>query len=349
MLKRKSYKLLLLVSLLVIVIGCTSTTEAITVPEILGDYPLCEPSAVVKLACPNGDGDCLLVGDNEINDTLFVYPLEAGELQAKQQQQLSLDKAKISDIEAIALLPDNQFLIVGSHSRNSKCRVKKKRQLWLQAKISDDTIQPINKVVQTPKIDSQILFDGIDIENNEIIQAVAQAIDNAEKASNSAEGNRQDCSTTNHFNIEGAVNVGANSSESSIWMGLRSPLVTLDGKNFAILLHLKNINSYQFDRVTLLDLEGRGIRELTLWQNDIWGIAGGPEDDFNNFVLWQFPLAMLESETIISPKIVRSLPNSSEGLVFVDSTTAYTVIDGDLGDSGTNCLISGKLFKLKIP
>lgn len=349
MLTTKGYRLLLQVSLFFLLISCTSTTEAITMPETLGDYPLCEPSAVVKLACPNGDGDCLLVGDNEINDTLFVYSLEAGELQAKQQQKLSLDKAKISDIEAIALLPDNQFLIVGSHSRNGQCQPKKKRRRWLQAKISDDTIQPIDKVVQTPKINSQILFDDLDREDSGIIQAVAQAIDNAEQASNSAEGSRQDCSTTNHFNIEGAVNVSNNSAEPSIWMGLRSPLVNLDGKNLAILLHLKNINSYQFDRVTLLDLGGRGIRELTLWQNRLWGIAGEPEDSFNNFVLWQFPLVMLESETIISPKIVRSLPNSSEGLVFVDSTTAYTLIDGDLGDSNANCLISGKFLKLEIP
>ena len=349
MLKRKSYQFLLLVSLFFLLISCTSTTEAITVPEILGDYPLCEPSAVVKLACPNGDGDCLLVGDNEINDALFVYSLEAGELQAKQQQQLSLDKAKISDIEAIALLPDNQFLIVGSHSRNGKCHTKKKRRRWLQAEISENSIQPIHATIENPKIDSQILFADLDRENNEIIQAVAKAIDNAEQVSNSAEGSRQDCSTTNHFNIEGAVNVSSNSSESSIWMGLRSPLLTLDGKKLAILLHLKNINSYQFDRVALLDLGGNGIRELTLWQNDLWGIAGGSEDDLNNFVLWQFPLAMLDGETIISPKIVRFLPNSSEGLVFVDSTTAYTLIDGDLGDSDANCLISGKFLKLDIP
>ena len=130
---------------------------------------------------------------------------------------------------------------------------------------------------------------------------------------------------------------------------MRSPIAALDGKNLAILLHLKDVDGYQFDRAALLDLDGRGIRELTLWQNYLWGIAGGPEDGLNNFVLWQFPLDLLESGTIIEPKIVRSLPSSSEGLVCVDSNTAYTLIDGDIGNSGTSCLISGKFLKLAIP
>ena len=348
MLKTKGYQLLFIVSLIFLIISCNSSTEASKVPKILGEYPLCEPSAVVKIACPNKDGDCLLVGDNEINYALFVYPLNLGELQAQQQRELSLEKVEISDLEAIASLANDRVLIVGSHSRNSKCQTKKKRQRWLQVKVSNNSLQPIDEVVQTPKIDSQILFDDVNINSNKIIQAVAKAIDRAEQAANSAEGNKEACSTTNHFNIEGAVAVNSNSSESSIWMGMRSPLVALEDKNLAILLHLKDINSYQFDRVALLDLGGRGIRELTLWQNYLWGIAGGPEDGLDNFVLWQFPLELLKPDTIIEPEIVRSLPSSSEGLVFVDSNTAYTTIDGDLGDSEANCLRSGKFLKLAI-
>ena len=349
MLNKKGYQFLFLVILIFLLTSCNLGTEASKVPKTLGEYPLCEPSAVVKIACPDRDGDCLLVGDNEINNALFVYPLDSGKLQTKQQQQLSLDQVKISDLEAITSLGNNQVLLVGSHSRNSKCQTKKKRRRWLQVKVSNNIIQPINEVVQTPKIDSQILFNEEDINSNKIIQAVAKAIDNAEQAANSAEGSREACSTTNHFNIEGAVAVNSNFSESSIWMGMRSPLVPLDDKNLAILLHLKDINSYQFDRVALLDLGGRGIRELTLWQNYLWGIAGEPEDSLDNFVLWQFPVELLESETIIEPKIVRSLPPSSEGLVFVDSNTAYTLIDGDIGDSGTSCLRSGQFLKLVIP
>ena len=347
--KMKGYRLLLLVSLIFLFISCNSSTEASKVLEILGEYPLCEPSAVVKITCPNGNGDCLLVGDNEINDALFVYPVNSGKLQSEQQQELSLEDVKISDIEAIASLANNQFLIVGSHSRNSRCETKTKRQRWVQARISDDSIQPINEVVQTPKIDSQILFNEEDINSDKIIQAVAKAIDNAEQAANSAEGSRQACSTTNHFNIEGAVAIDNNSAEPSIWMGMRSPIVALEGKNLAILLHLKEIDNYQFDRVALLDLGGRGIRELTLWQNYLWGIAGGPEDGLDNFVLWQLPIDVLESETVIEPTIIRSLPPSSEGLVFVDSNTAYTAIDGDIGDSDNSCSISGKFLKLVIP
>ncbi len=349
MLKTKGDRLLLLISLIFFLTSCRLLTEARELPKILGNYPLCEPSAVVKIPCPDRDGDCLLVGDNEINDTLFVYPLNAGELQAEQQQELSLETIEISDIEAIALLENDRVLIFGSHSRNGNCETKTKRQRWLQAEINNNTIRPINEVVQTPKIDSRILFKDVDLENNEIIQAVAKAIDNAEEVANLAKGNRDDCFATNHYNIEGAVAVNDNSVEPSIWLGMRSPLVTLDNKDLAILLHLQDINNYQFDRVTLLDLAGRGIRELTLWQNYLWGIAGGPEDGLDNFVLWRFPLELLQSNKIVQPEIVRSLPPSSEGLVFVDSTTAYILIDGNLGVSNDRCLVSGKFFKVIIP
>ena len=349
MFKTKGYQLLLLVSLIFVLVSCDSATEASKVPKILGKYPLCEPSAVVKIACPHKNGDCLLVGDNEINDALFVYPLSSGELQAQQQRELSLEKVEISDLEAITSLANDRVLIVGSHSRNSKCQTKKKRRRWLQVKVANNSIQPIEEVVQTPPIDSQILFDDVDRESNELVRAVAKAIDNAEQAADSAEGNREACSTTNHFNIEGAIAINNNSSKSNIWMGMRSPLVPLEGKNLAILLHLKDINRYQFDRVVLLDLGGRGIRELTLWQNYLWGIAGGQEDNLENFVLWQFPLELLESETIIEPKIVRFLPPSSEGLVFVDSNTTYVLLDGDIKNSDTNCSVPGKFLKIAIP
>lgn len=345
----KRYQLLLIVSLVFFLTACGLKTEASKVPENLGNYPLCEPSAVVKIACQNKDKNCLLVGDNEINDTVFVYPLDSDKLEAKKQQELSLKNVKISDIEAIANLANNQFIIVGSHSRNGECQTKKSRRRWVQAKLSNNSIQPIEEIIQTPKIDSKILFNDADIESDNTIEAVAQAIDNAEKAANLAEGSREDCSTTNHFNIEGVVAINDDSAKSSIWMGMRSPLVTVEDKKLAILLHLKNINSYQFDRVAVLDLGGRGIRELTLWQNDLWGIAGGPEDGLDNFVLWQFPIELLESNKIIEPQIVRPLPTSSEGLVFIDSTTAYVLIDGDLGNSNANCLGSGKFFKLEIP
>ena len=187
----------------------------------------------------------------------------------------------------------------------------------------------------------------------EIVNLVGRLLleegDRSEEAANLAERNREDCFTTNHFNIEGDVAVNDDSAKPSIWLGMRSPLVTLENKNLAIVLHLKDINSYQFDRVTLLDLAGRGIRELTLWQNYLWGIAGGPEDDLDNFVLWRCPLKLLQSNKIIEPEIVRSLPSSSEGLVFVDSTTVYILIDGNLGVFNDKCLVSGKFFKVIIP
>ena len=66
----------------------------------LGKYPVCEPSAVVKVTCPESEGNCLLVADNEQKDALFLYSVSSKQLDSTRQSQLALEK-KISDIEAI--------------------------------------------------------------------------------------------------------------------------------------------------------------------------------------------------------------------------------------------------------
>jgi len=119
-----------------------------------------------------------------------------------------------------------------------------------------------------------------------MLQAVAQSINEAEKSADLAQGDQKACQKANAFNVEGALAVPQERAEPEVWLGLRSPLVSVEGKAWAILLKLKNLNQYQFEQVVLLDLEGRGIRELTKDGNSIWGIAGGPEDEKdNNFVL----------------------------------------------------------------
>jgi hypothetical protein len=79
----------------------------------------------------------------------------------------------------------------------------------------------------------------------------------------------------------------------------------------------------------------------------IWGIAGGPEDGKNNFVLGKFPVTLLQPNAIVQPEIYRSLPPSSEGLAIVDSL-AYVSIDGDRGESNFSCKIPGKFIEFAI-
>lgn len=328
-------------SLIVWLSGNWILTNNLTLAAELGAYPLCEPSALMEIPCPNRDGNCLLVGDNEVDDSVFVYPINADKFNSNSQQILAFDNFKIKDLEAIASLNNHQLILFGSHSRSTKCSVKKSRKRFVVAEIIGNYLKPLKQVEAKFSLNSQQLFSQDIINQNEIIQAVSQAIDRAEQAADLAEGNFDQCQQINSFNIEGAVAIPHSSNTNNVWVGLRSPLVKFQAKNWAILLHLKNLNQFQFDAVALLDLQGRGIRELTFNNNFIWGIAGGPEDDLDNFFLWNFPVELLQANATIEPKIIQSLPSFSEGLAIVDSK-AYFVIDGDLGDSNSQCQIPGK-------
>jgi len=121
----KSLRILLYVSLGCLLSSLLWMTQATGMPRTLGKYPVCEPSAVVQIPCPNSNGDCLLVGDNETKKSLFLYPIKLGKLEATVQKELSLGGTEISDIEAITELGDNGVLIFGSYSRNSQCEIKK--------------------------------------------------------------------------------------------------------------------------------------------------------------------------------------------------------------------------------
>lgn len=185
-------------------------------PATLGKYPVCEPSAVVKVTCPELGENCLLVGDNEQKEALFLYPLNSKGLESSNQIELALDK-EISDIEAIskrsarrgANLDNNKILIFGSYSRNSKCKIKNKRRRFLQAELSGNQLKPISKLVKYPekdvKLQSKILFNGLNINNNKILSAVSKAIDQAENKANMArklgteDENTKECKTSAQF------------------------------------------------------------------------------------------------------------------------------------------------------
>lgn len=343
----KKLIVLLIVSFLLSLHACISVVNSSAKAGILGKYPVCEPSAVVKITCPDSQANCLLVGDNEVKNSLFLYSLNSEKLNSDSQRELSADNLEISDIEAITSLDKDTVLILGSHSRNSQCEIKKNRQRVAKVRILSYRLEPTSEVLQTSKIESKILFDSIDIAKNKILQAVSNRINAAEQAADLAKGNKKACQKANAFNAEGVVAIPSKASVSTVWIGLRSPLVSIKQKNFAILLRMKSLDKSQFDQVALLDLEGRGIRELTLAGNTIWGIAGGPEDGKNNFIFWKFPVSSLKPSAFIKPEIYRSLPPSSEGLAIWDSKM-YVLIDGERGESNSRCQIPGKFIEFAI-
>src|SRR5262245_61935490 len=92
---------------------CWTLAEGQTVdkPATLGKYPVCEPSAVVQVPCPQEKGQCLLVGDNENDTAVFLYPLSAKGVKSKAQTALNIGGLEIGDIEAIAKLAEDRVLI----------------------------------------------------------------------------------------------------------------------------------------------------------------------------------------------------------------------------------------------
>ena len=310
----------------------------------LGKFPICEPSAVTEISCPNSQEKCLLVGDNETNDSLFSFPIKAGSLVAKDPQTLEIEQEEISDVEALTALGKKEVFMVGSHSRNKSCEVKENRQRFLRAKVTEKAIIPLDSLGQTTAISSQLLIDGAALAKSKPLQKLARAIDQAEVAANQATGNEMACDCAQAFNIEGAVYL---KDKDSVWLGLRSPLVSMGGKEWAVLARLKNLNKIQFDQVVLLNLEGRGIRDLTQHDNQLWGIAGGPEDNKDNFFLWKTPLSGLKADAMVTPKrLEEKIPPSSEGLA-ISGDKAYVLVDGDRGE-GASCEVAGKFLEISL-
>jgi hypothetical protein len=119
--------------------------------------------------------------------------------------------------------------------------------------------------------------------------------------------------------------------------------------DYAAILQMAGLAEYRFKAAAFLKLQGRGIRELTIEKDWIWGIAGGPEDGKDNFVLWKMPRAALQANAILSPTIVRALPASSEGLEIVGET-AYVLIDAGEWDKGSEgCKVPARYLQCDLP
>lgn len=301
-------------------------------PPVPLRYPVCEPSAALVVPCIGKPGRCLLAGDNETADTVFLYPFAEGGLDVGSMQDIRLGNGGVDDIESMARLDDRTLLLLGSHSRNSLCRVRESRNRLM---LVEDwgAGQPLQlRLSETPAVSAAVLL-GSNAAASPVLRAVGAAIDRAESAADRAakEKKATACEAASAFNIEGAVAIPRPDGQSRVWIGLRSPLVSVDGKTWAALLRLERPDVLRFDQAMLLDLGGRGVRELTLDGDWLWGIAGGPGDAEHNFVLWRVRLGDLHADARLHPEIVRALPDSSEGLAFVGEDKAVVLIDGDRG------------------
>jgi hypothetical protein len=309
--------------------------------QTLGHKPLCEASAVAVIDCPDGAGRCLLVGDNEVRTSLFLFNILTHGIDSADPQPLPLtvgEDTELSDIEALARLDQGGVVVFASHGRNAECEAKdNRRRFGIIGK--PGVAQTAIKVTESGVIGCAALF-GDPAPTNPLVRAACAEIDRAEAAADAVAKDRERCKQVNAFNAEGAVNVAAGAAPD-LWIGLRSPLLSAhptltSRRDLAMLMHLKGLDAYAFDRVTVLDLGGRGIRDLAFADGWVWVIAGPPEDQKGGtaepFQLRRFRADALDADAIIESELVRDdLPSSAEGLAIFDGQ-ALVVIDGDKGD-----------------
>ncbi|CAG0943271.1 hypothetical protein BROC_02213 [Candidatus Brocadiaceae bacterium] len=330
-----------------------AANQEIYAEESLGHFPLCEASAVLLMPCRDKqDGECLIVSDNEQGRELYSFAIKDDKLSPSTNPTIDLNlnnKQEISDIEALTSTSANEILAFASHSRNSKCEIKKKRHQFGKVDLAAHKTTIVDTLKSTsvtcdhlftnPAKDASILSacQAIDSAN-----ANAADIESKLDAKNiSDEEAKTNCNKLNAFNAEGAVALKTDKGVD-VWIGLRAPLLPIhpnlpDRKNLAILLHLKDTSAYRFDRVAYVDLEGRGIRDLSVDGDFIWLIAGPAEDRSEPFQLRRITKSALEQSKVINAELVKDdLPNSSEGLA-VSGKTVYVVIDGDAGKDQSAC------------
>ena len=314
-------------------------------PVTLGQAPLCEASAVIRVQCPTRPGTCVLVADNEDDNDLYLFGAKVKDTQVVAQNSQSKVRlgsdVEIEDIEGLAWIDRDRFLILGSHSRNKNCKQQPERRLLATAQMNGLEAEVTAVSMEGPEISCKTLF-GAGPHSDPFVERVCKAIDGAETAADQA-GSEEACEDVGAFNAEGITAIPINGGRE-VWVGLRSPL-TADGN--AILLRLKSPRSFEFDGVALIDLEGRGIRDLTLGAGWVWGIAGPTADSSSPFRLWRLPIHELAPGREVSVDLLDELPSSSEGLALFGDL-GLIVIDGDEGDK-KKCESPAKQTSIVLP
>jgi hypothetical protein len=242
------------------------------------------------------------------------------------------------DTEALARL-GNEVVVVGSQSRNKKCEVIGKRQrIRRLVRGNDGKLQQAGDVIQAAETWAKALKgDGADCLSTLFTVPPPAGADRVCKALVAAEklvACDSDCQEV--ANVEGAFGT----VDGRLWLGLRAPLVDDD----AVLLRLSGLKELRFDAVTFLGLKRRGIRELALAGDKLYGIAGPMLDSAEPFALFRLPVAAAVGGGSPQVDIVRrDLVTSSEGLLIRDQR-AYVLVDGDKDDDDASKCASPALW-----
>lgn len=290
----------------------------------------CEPSALLHAHCPTHHPTCLWMADNEGNGLLFRVDLQepmTPEVTTVVMQRVDGSSVETKDVEALAPLPGGRLLLLGSHSVKSDCGMPKKRDQFSVWSTLTRTSQEVrwNNGWRCATALSGVSSPYRDAFCQAVDAAAAKATAIAGSAASEAR-KKEHCREVSGLNFEGAVTHG-----SAVWLAARAPLV--DGK--AVLLRMpvepaSGLPAMRFDQLKLLDLGGRGVRELSADGAVLWIVAGPPADADTAFALFRMELKALDDAAldVASPTFQRTLPNGAEGLARVVAGL-WIALDGD--------------------
>lgn len=143
-----------------IILTALTVSDRLAADATLGRFPLCEASSALLATCPGGDGECLLVGDNEQGKELYLFPIRDQKLDSGAQRAFDLhlgDGKEISDIEALAGVSGDEILVFASHSRNTSCEVKPKRRQFARVSVSKAQTAVVD-TLRSKKVTCEHLF-----------------------------------------------------------------------------------------------------------------------------------------------------------------------------------------------
>ncbi|HEY8515739.1 MAG TPA: DUF3616 domain-containing protein [Candidatus Binatia bacterium] len=314
---------------------------------MLERYPVCEASAALLVPCGE-EGTCVWVADNEHDRDLFAYDVEKdGTLVPRVPWQISLGKARVDDIEALARDGDG-VLAFGSHGRDSKCRLREERAGVARVRLRDLATELLTSGKHWRRrlehCDGELIVHTTDPARRAQRSAVCDAIVAADRASEKVAGSEDEC-PGDAFNIEGAAAVPGENGTSRIWIGLRAPLVERRAVLLRLVPEIVRDGNIAFDAVATVDLGGRGIRELSYADGFVWGIAGSVEDSDRPSVLWRMPAALLrDGATILRVQTAtETLPPTAEGLVIQpEARRAIVLADGDTDKKKKRCVVPAR-------
>jgi hypothetical protein len=331
-------------------------------PIDLDRYPVCEASAAIEVPCVDDPkASCIWVGDNEQEDKVFEYTADAhGKLTPTKHFEIKLGNAEVGDIEAL-VQDEKGLLVIGSHSRKSDCTKDTKHDRVAVARVLRDPLHAEPVASGQGWEDRLTGCDSTWVKLEDTQQGsltgllrrdFCAAIAAAEKAADAVAGDKSQCAG-DVMNVEGAVAVPDASSKPRIWLGLRAPLVG----NRAVLLRVAPLGATKqrltFDDIATIDLSGQGIRELTISEGWIWGIAGCVPDCSEPSHLWRVKVDALKSGAAITGvEFVQGgeLPPSAEGLLIQSAAKrAIVLVDGDKGEVKGHCATAAQQLTVTLP